>query len=554
MMVMNNPVNQPWKFYGRTEDLVGLINEITFSAPVAIAITGRRQVGKTELLSQVIDRIHNMDQKKSKPILYMEIPGESDDIGRELQQAIEKNGLNHLMEDLVKHDEPYLPTFSFRDQLEHLVKKNVVVCLDEFHNCENYNGLVSYIKIIIDSNRNLSKTPSVGGIVATGSHQQHMLRMIGDPEAPLYKRFDKVFPLKQLEPRHLLQMACDHGWLSEPRQFLTMYSAFGGMPGLWRNYYLEESRSKWGTAEWDTAVWAGPSASENYKAWQMDFWRSESLRPLQNVREGYDYKGFVELNPVAELILTEISKKPNGTRRATIYNMEEIPELAGRYGWKETIRRNLVVLEKHLQIIKETRPYLNREESAAKYRMVDNDTRHQLLVKSLNLDEEDIRTASVESYHQLIRNTEEREGPDLERFTADFFRDLHLHEFDSEACESRYGVQLVKDGPEIDVLARIDNRKSGQKVTLKLASCKRNPKAHLRDSTSPEKLFGEFLEQLFDNREQKRPEDIQCILVSPKFTYSQVRELEKRNFITLDLPTMARKFGFEPEPDQKHHS
>ena len=96
--------------------------------------------------------------------------------------------------------------------------------MDEFHNVESYPGLKEGIKLIIDKNQSPPVTPHPvgGGIVAAGSHQQNMIRLLADSTEPLYRHI-RGRRLKQLTTTPLLEMATEQGWLVDPRQFLTLY-------------------------------------------------------------------------------------------------------------------------------------------------------------------------------------------------------------------------------------------------------------------------------------------------------------------------------------------
>jgi len=132
-----------------------------------------------------------MPPKESKPIVYLEVQPNPTQIGEKLQLAIREAGLADLMTDFHRtpdwdsNDSEYF----FFDQACHLISKGAVLCMDEFHNIDVKGGqLIYYIKRIIDVNNSstLSPYPSGGDIVASGSHQQDMLGLLGCPREPLY--------------------------------------------------------------------------------------------------------------------------------------------------------------------------------------------------------------------------------------------------------------------------------------------------------------------------------------------------------------------------------
>ncbi len=510
---MNNKQNH-WKFYGRDEELDKLVSNIQNGSRIATSIFGRRRIGKTELIHEAIDRIRENSTVDAKKVIYMEIPVSSPSIGEDFREIINNEGLTPVMTDMVKsngHTDRY-----FADQLAHLVKKGVVVCLDEFQNIENYNehiDLISRVKLIQDTNFSTRTGHTGGGIVVAGSHQQNMLKLLNNSQAPLYDRFSDGIHLKQLEIIPLLEMAVDHGWLENPLQFLAMYSAYGGIPGLWEKYKEKERKSH-------------DLHFDNYNNWRERFWRYESLRPFQDMREGFAYKGFVELNEIANDILEVISQHPNGTRISYLYDQINQP--------REDIDNNLNILENHLQMINGIRMHGGR--NINKYRIHDNDTRHQLLVKRKGLDETRIKKFPAQPFLSLIdKESFKNEGLDLERITAEYLGSLGKHWI------SEYGVQIPDGGPELDVFVWTSYSSYDKHDKIILASCKRSPDKHIWSAKSPDVIFGPFLKSIYDDQGKAQPKEIRSILVSPVFTNDQHCKLQKRGFETLDLPIMASK-------------
>ncbi len=121
----------------------------------------------------------------------------------------------------------------FGDSLHRLLRVGAIVVIDEFQNCERGRlDLVSEVKEVIDHHR-LERNCS-GRIIIAGSHQQQMVRIVGGSREPLYHRLE-VLRVGSLGTGDTLRMGSDEDWLSQPGRFLTAWTAFGDVPGLWKN-------------------------------------------------------------------------------------------------------------------------------------------------------------------------------------------------------------------------------------------------------------------------------------------------------------------------------
>ena len=531
--------SRPQKMYGRERELDELVRAITLRTRPTIALYGRRRIGKTELVRQAINHIRTMPDNEAKPMVYLEVQPNPTRIGEELEQAIHEAGLAGLMADMERTQgwDPNDTERLFYDQARHLVKKGGIICLDEFHNIDVEGGqLIYYVKLIIEDVKSKADNPhpSGGGFVVSGSHQQNMIRLLGDPREPLYDRFTKGIHLRQLRAPPLLQMASDNGWLHDPRQFLTLYSAYGGVPGLWVKYQEAEEDN--------------PELKiQDYDSWRSRFLRYESLRPLKDEREGYGYKGYVELEKNAERVLMLMSRKPKGIPRTEIFNLARPANFSNdnefaKALWSETMERTLKVLESHLQFIKGIKLFDGGELAPQNYHIVDNDTRHQLLVKRLELTAEDIDRIPLGGLAERLKETEQYEGLDLERLASEYLGDLCPNGI------SNYHVQPPGDGPDLDVLVKILHERKKRDVSVIMGSCKRSSKRHVKDSKSPKTEFEPFLKRIYDDLGQTRPSSFHYVLIAPEFTPEQHARLKKRGFVTMDLPSMAKSLSLDPIP------
>ena len=534
-----NTTLPPFGFYGRDEELDQLVRAMTVMHNTSLALFGRRRIGKTELLERAVSHVRDLPPNETKPIVYLEVQPNPTRIGEELQQAITEAGLKVLMTDLKRTSSWDLKDSErfFFDQARHLVAKGGVICLDEFHNLDvKGSQLIYYIKRIIDVNQSSchNPQPNGGGIIAAGSHQQNMIRLLKDPREPLYGRFLAEQHLTQLKAPSLLEMAAGQGWLRNPGQFLTLYSAYGGVPGLWQQFHA--------ACLLDTALQYNPT-TDSLEQWQARFWHYESLRPLRNVRDSYGYKGMIELSPTADRILQVMSRKPNGTPREEIFALGEDPSILKQgKRWGEHLEDTLYVLEERLQMINGIKHFKSWTTLPQKFRISDNDIRHQLVVKRLGLDARSISTLRPKVFVKKLPQTQENEGKDLERIAAEYLGSMVRYSV------PEYNVQLHGGGPEIDVLVWTANHDLYKEDAIILGSCKWSAKKIIDVSPSPMEVFGTFLMNRYDNQSLPRPPEIRYVLVAPHFTDEQHRILQERGFETLDLQKMARNLDFDPGP------
>ena len=194
--------------------------------------------------------------------------------------------------------------------------------------------------------------------------------------------------------------------------------------------------------------------------------------------------------------------------------------------------------------------YWSHGNKSVKYRIIDNDTRHQLMVKRLGLSAEGFKDATSDTLSRVLNENSSNEGYDLERMTVEFFGALHKVENGKFIHSTHYNAQLADDGSEIDALVSLPGSEIGKERGLLLGSCKRSAKVHIKESRSPAKVFGGFLTNLYEKRGQTRPGEIRYFSISPEFPTDQRKTLQERGFEVIDLRTMARKLGYDPGPER----
>ena len=204
-------------FVGREEEL-NILNKVLKSAKNQnILMYGRRRVGKTELISEVI---------KDKNAIYFEA---SEDIA-----ANDIERLSLLIGEYYK-----LP-LSFKDIREALVflfekgiQEDLVFVIDEYPYLRNtIIGLDSIIQNVIDEYRHKSKLK----LILCGSFVDVMKNIL-EYENPLYGRFETIVDLKQMDYYDASKFYINYS----PEDKIALYSVFGGIP--FYNFLIDEEQS-----------------------------------------------------------------------------------------------------------------------------------------------------------------------------------------------------------------------------------------------------------------------------------------------------------------------
>ena len=515
-----------WRTYGRDEETAKLehwcAGRPRFKSGFVI---GRRSVGKTQLLEDVQARLRGR-----RPMVIFELPVRLDHAERrsvaeglreDIDEAIADPDIAPLLADLAPRepndDELVAEISRIMRITRHCLLKGAVVAIDEFHNARPL-GLESAFKRMIDKAGRHNNGPWPGKLVVAGSHQQQLIDMIMNPAAPLYERFMTPFRLCALKAPALLEMAAEHGWLADPRRFLTLCTVFGGIPRHWERFYDEEAPL--------------PPPEAGFPAWRAAFLAGEIERIGVDPRERWDWQGWVELEPVTRSILeTVVSRNFRGTRKSVIAETCR-PAHVDSNRWPDELDYRLSILEAHLQLAAQvSRPdrMVFLPPDVQKVRIIDANMLFQLLA----LDSSELPEDIAEDQRLLMA-----EGYALERLTAEWMAALPGFE--------RVAVNVQPRTTEIDVLG-LSERKPVNAERMTLCSCKRSPARH--NPNNEEQRMQAFLGEIEAREGWRRPRDDNVVkaLVSPVFGDADRKRLAECGFRLVDIRSMARELGFDPD-------
>jgi AAA+ ATPase superfamily predicted ATPase len=196
------------RFYGRTAEL-GLMEHLYAAAPSFLVVTGRRRVGKTELIREFC---------RNKQALYFYV-----DANKSIEALIEEFG--HLMTKTL--DLPgYIRTDTPEAFLEFLFsyERPLIVVFDEFQRFQKVHpSFISQTQRFWD----LKGRESHLFLIVSGSSVGMIRKIFLDGDAPLFRRADNILTLRPFEPRDCLAILKDLG-VEEPAAQLDLYLLFGG--------------------------------------------------------------------------------------------------------------------------------------------------------------------------------------------------------------------------------------------------------------------------------------------------------------------------------------
>ena len=521
-----------WRFYGRERELEQVRTLLHLGDPgpqgrrwAAYTLLGRRGIGKKRLLAQAME-----EKPDAVPVLTVELPdtGRRDDCLRTLERAITQSGLGSLMADRPEDTDGRWATANpqgrFTDILSHLIGKGAVVVLDEFHNARSA-GIESPLKLMIDHFTSLpsfGRRSPPGKLVLTGSHQQHLLRMLRS-DAPLHQRATALARIRQWPVSTTLEMAAEHGLLARPGRFLSLWTAWDGLPRNWERL-IEDPRN---------AALLDPAALAADDDWRRAFLQIER-ETLEDPEERVDSRAAVELSEDARAALIWMSRQ--SARGAGTREIASGAGLASR----DAADRALRILETHLELVRWDGPMLAASPGRGAWRITDNNSLFQLNVfPDLFTSGRSAATTRRDPEMELtwLKNLE---GPMLERLASGWVSSLPC------GVWSETGVRFPQPGERGD-----RSRGPGAPGRRRLA-CSRGMHAQCRQARSgrpgpADRRFPRSTRRCpsgdRDARRDASPHD--CLA---GLHIRAEADTAAGRFLRLDFRDMAEQFGLDPGP------
>lgn len=247
------------KFYGRAQEQKKLKNMFQADNQNVTLVYGRRRVGKSELIKQVLR------SADTKSIYY------------ECKQTSEQNNADSIAQLISEtYGYPRMAASSMEAVLEFIFKQaeqeSLILVLDEYpYAREAVKGLDSILQSLIDGYKDISKLK----LVICGSFIDTMKSLLAQ-QNPLYGRVDCTI---DLQPMDYYESSLFYQSFSDEDK-VRLYSVFGGMP-----YYNRLIDSKKSVRENIVDLIASPGARlENEVSMNL---RAE-LAKLTNANEVFD--------------------------------------------------------------------------------------------------------------------------------------------------------------------------------------------------------------------------------------------------------------------------
>ena len=253
------------KFYGRETERKKLNSMFCTDGQMISLIYGRRRIGKSELIRQVLK------ETELKSIYY------------ECKQTTEQNNVDSLSELVGETFDFPKPAFADMESLLRFLfrtseKKPLILVLDEYpYLRENLKGLDSVLQSVIDEYRDRSNMK----LIICGSYVDTMKELLAK-QNPLYGRIDLTLNLK---PMDYYESALFYPDFSDEDK-VRIYSVFGGIP-----YYNRLIDGKKSVRENIIELIASPGARlEN----EVSMYLSSEISKITNANEVFEAlaKGF----------------------------------------------------------------------------------------------------------------------------------------------------------------------------------------------------------------------------------------------------------------------
>ena len=514
-----------WRFYGRERELAKVGRFINTPGFDAGLVTGGRGIGKTELMQELRGRMGRQAQilifEMRDPVIENQV-----DANERLIETI-----RHDLPQKVSSSTPPASEFEARQPRErfvgiirHLLAQGAVVCLDEFHMAKPM-GLEGGLKLLIDRSRSLNGPRPPGKLIMMGSHQQQVLDMFACTE-PLHGRATVVSKLRPWPLPTVFGMAQEQGFLQYPGRSLTLWTAFGGVPGRWRRFAREEA-----------ARLAEMGAWKSDRDWRMAFldWHRNLLQ--DSPRERFDNKAYVELAKPAREALLHLAQKPVGMTLSEFpAELREKPD--------DGLQKSLDMLVKHLEMVERYGQFMVKGDP--RWRIADNSALFQITVYPELFREagDEWDTPLDDEPTTPLERLQNLEGPVLERMAAAWLASQ------PDVTWSRQGAwrkpMKRTDLADIDAIA-FRGKSTDPDSVLVMAGCKRNADKHRPNRLKQD--FENFLAEIGGEAGDRfRSLAREKLLVSPVFTDDQRRQAGQAGFRAVGLHDMARETGIEPAP------
>lgn len=221
-----------WSFYGRTEPLAELTRIVDAGRWFFCRIDGRRRIGKTTLLSQLA----KTDDALAAKLIYMQVPDSDErDVAATFRRSLSECELVPAR-DLA---EVVTDFASMARAIGMACRAGAFIVLDEFQyfTRAKLRSFNSFLQAEVDKLR--TEGAHQGGLFVLGSLHSEMNALLDDNAVPLYGRITARLRLDHWDFQDLMAVLRSQG-VEDPRQWLTLWTFFEGVPKFYHDAYEQE--------------------------------------------------------------------------------------------------------------------------------------------------------------------------------------------------------------------------------------------------------------------------------------------------------------------------
>lgn len=538
--------DQTWKFYGRNETILQMKEILGFSKPAdqrffsAIHLSGQRLSGKSHLISKIMS-----ESPSDMPFIHYTLPSRTPgfhnytlkQVMEEILNQARKTGLD--MDNLNKDIREYQPRHRWRECQEILIAlliRGVVIILEDFENARDLD-MARPVKYAIDSIK-YTNPAGAGSLVLMDAYYRNMNDLLqleptfmGSPTINTI-RLDLNLTLQpHWSLRTVMKMASDYELISSPSKvyrFLTLWTIFGGQPHFWHRYCTDQKLDDL-------------DAIKDTDEWRQNVLKIEKERIRNNQYTRFDSRALAELLPPHRELFIWIAMNC-GNKGVRVRDMVQ----TGFFGSEDAIRSKLDHLSTYHSRIEKIYP-LGRK-NKGRWVISDNYTLFQQAVypELMPIRNEGIKLQEILGTANVhLERLLQHETQSLMRLAAAYFRSMNVN---SEVITNvwqaghvkAFDVMSICRGKDRDVVWLGATKHNDTLLEPREIRVRQN--AFMQALSLKPKMYG-----------LRRPE-FRRVLIAPWFS-AQVRQklARERDFIKLDIPEMARTFGFKPdyipEPD-----
>ena len=403
----------------------------------------------------------------------------------------------------------------FREEvMPTLLQMGAVIVLDEFHQAREL-GMVSDVKQVIDQGK-FNRISHPGKLVMMGSHQQKLQELF-TASAPLYGRPDAYVHLHPWPLYTIMEMAAEQDILAEPGKFLTLWTAYGGVPSNWERYCTD-------------GRFAHLHSIPDKETWKDAFLDAERAF-LAEPMERFDARTFIELEAsVRDIMLWFGRTKPRGEQLSKL--PRELGDMDAKLEACELLRTDLDLMDRYGPLLKTDH---------ARWKITDQYTLFQICVFRELMSG---RGGHVRG--RLAGNPERERLHSLEGHGMETLAEAYMAEQEGVSWhQTNVWHPAVADEGDIDVMAADT---TSMPIRVWLGEAKRDA-----GQFNPNRIRAfqdRFLSVLGDDREARdiREGQHQRMLFAPVFSRKEQRHFAELGFQALDIHSMVRTYGINTNP------